>query len=66
MQLRSAVVPGRSNVDLAKALDFSGCIEVTIWFAGRQTDPSFTKTIALGCLLVAAPEDGRTPSASFG
>jgi hypothetical protein len=32
--------------------------------AGRRTK-SFMKTVALGCLLVAAPEDGRIPSVSL-
>src|SRR5258706_12209629 len=65
MRLRSAAVPGRSKVEAAKALGFSGRIGATTWWAGRQMDQSFMKTIALRCLLVAAPEDGRTPSASF-
>src|SRR5213595_2575526 len=65
MQLRSAAVPGRSKVDSMKSPDFSGWIGVTIWCAGWETDQSFMKTIGLRCLPVAAPEDGRTPSASF-
>jgi len=60
MQLRSAAVPDRSKVDSAKALDFSARVEVTLWCVNQRVNQSFMKTIVLGCLVVAAPEDGRT------
>jgi hypothetical protein len=54
MHLRSATVPGRSNVGVAKGLDLGGRIGVTVWFAARQSDQSFTNTIAVGCLFVCS------------